>query len=494
MASESPNKEYVIYRHEKIGLLDILSLLIFRRCLLSYKFVEISDAKSVELRNVQVDSLTARTLLCQKFLSAISKPLKSFGGIIEFLLNLVAFNGGILRFILSALTGKIKIPDPEAAYYRSIIAYIDDRLDLYKSKSFIGDFPLIEPKKGRLYEEFSELTMMASKVAYENAAYIEEAVTDHWKMHFVGFYSCWNKFLNNYTTQAFIFCDKAEDANYIVLAFRGTEPFNAKDWVTDIDLSMLYMGKLGYVHLGFLKALGLQDEKDYRKGFPKDFPVEPDQPIAYYTLRAELKLLLRKHKNAKIVITGHSLGGALATIFLCLLAMHDQVDILKSLLGVLTFGQPRVGNAGFQDYVDSVMISNYYRMVYRFDIVPRVPLDIPIISPFKHGGICMYYNGWYERKEDKEVPNPNYIDPKYIIPMYLNAWGDLIKAFFLGKTQGKDFKEGIISLLYRALGLIVPGVASHSPRDYVNAGRLAKMTAKEVFYDKSFINEHETYI
>lgn len=78
--------------------------------------------------------------------------------------------------------------------------------------------------------------------------------------------------------------------------------------------------------------------------------------------------------------------------------------------------------------------------------------------------------------------------------MYLNAWGDLIKAFFLGKTQGKDFKEGIISLLYRAMGLIVPGVASHSPRDYVNAGRLAKMTAKEVFYDKSFINEHETYI
>lgn len=67
MASESPNKEYVIYRHEKIGLLDILSLLIFRRCLLSYKFVEISDAKGVELRNVQVDSLTARTLLAQIF-------------------------------------------------------------------------------------------------------------------------------------------------------------------------------------------------------------------------------------------------------------------------------------------------------------------------------------------------------------------------------------------------------------------------------------------
>lgn len=127
--------------------------------------------------------------------------------------------------------------------------------------------------------------------------------------------------------------------------------------------------------------------------------MKPDLPIPYFTLIEELKSLLTKHKSAKIVITGHSLGGALATIFPTLLAMHDQNDVLESLLGVLTtFGQPRVGDAGFRDYVDSLMGSSYYRMVYRFDIVPRVPLDIPRIAPFKHSGIYMYYNGWYTRK------------------------------------------------------------------------------------------------
>jgi len=485
MASQSPNNHYVIYRHEKIGLLHILSLLAFRRSLANYNFVECSGDKHVDLKNVQVDMHTARTLLVQKFLSVISKQLMIFGRVIELLLNLISINGGTISLMWKALTGSIKIPNSKAANYRSIIALIDDRLNFYKSESWINNFSLIELREGRLYKEYSDLAMMASKVAYENAAYIKEAVTDHWKMHFVGFYSCWNKFLNNNTTQAFIFTDKAEDAKLIVLAFRGTEPFNARDWITDIDLSCLYMGKLGYVHIGFLKALGIQDETDYQKGFPKELDVKPDQPIAYYTLREELKSLLRKHKSAKIVITGHSLGGALATIFPTLLGMHDQNDVLESLLGVLTFGQPRVGDAGFRDYVNSLMGSSYYRMVYRFDIVPRVPLDIPRIAPFKHGGICMYYNGWYTRKVVEEVPAPNYFDKEYIAPEYANAWGDLIKAFFLGITQGKYFKEGIISLLYRAMGLIVPGVASHSPRDYVNARRLSKIVTKTLFYDKS---------
>lgn len=78
--------------------------------------------------------------------------------------------------------GSIKIPNSKAANYRSIIALIDDRLNFYKSESGINNFSLIELREGRLYKEYSDLAMMASKVAYENAAYIKEAVTDHWKV------------------------------------------------------------------------------------------------------------------------------------------------------------------------------------------------------------------------------------------------------------------------------------------------------------------------
>ena len=77
-----------------------------------------------------------------------------------------------------------------------------------------------------------------------------------------------------------------------------------------------------------------------------------------------------------------------------------------------------------------------------------------------------------------DSPNPNYFNPLYQPVMYLNAWGDLFKALFIGWTHGKEYREGIVSILYRSLGLILPGIASHSPRDYVNAERLAKITNK----------------
>jgi hypothetical protein len=67
---------------------------------------------------------------------------------------------------------------------------------------------------------------------------------------------------------------------------------------------------------------------------------------------------------------------------------------------------------------------------------------------------------------------PNCFDPRYLL--YGNAWGDLFKGAFLWAKEGKDYRESAVSLLYHAAGL-----ASHSPRDYVNAIRLGSNAAKE---------------
>lgn len=74
----------------------------------------------------------------------------------------------------------------------------------------------------------------------------------------------------------------------------------------------------------------------------------------------------------------------------------------------------------------------------------------------------------------EDVPNPNYLDLTFWPTMYANAWGDLIKGTQMGKTHGEEYKEGFVSIMFRAFGLIIPGVASHSPRDYVNAARLGQ--------------------
>lgn len=58
----------------------------------------------------------------------------------------------------------------------------------------------------------------------------------------------------------FTFFNKAEDANLIVISFRGTEPFNADDWSTNFDISWYDISQTSgsrHLHVGFLEALGL---------------------------------------------------------------------------------------------------------------------------------------------------------------------------------------------------------------------------------------------
>jgi hypothetical protein len=60
----------------------------------------------------------------------------------------------------------------------------------------------------------------------------------------------------------FIFADRAEDAKAIVIAWRGTEAFNAMDWSSDFDFSWYHLEGMGNVHVGFLEALGLANRDD----------------------------------------------------------------------------------------------------------------------------------------------------------------------------------------------------------------------------------------
>uniref|UniRef100_A0A453D681 Uncharacterized protein n=1 Tax=Aegilops tauschii subsp. strangulata TaxID=200361 RepID=A0A453D681_AEGTS len=124
------------------------------------------------------------------------------------------------------VAGKMEYPDRSSASYRSLTGLIDRRVDLDRS---------IAPADSRHH---AALCVMASKVAYENEAFIRDVVTRRWQMEFVKFYNCWNEFESAYTAQAFVFCDKAgPDAELVVVAFRGTPAFDAARWRADLDPS-----------------------------------------------------------------------------------------------------------------------------------------------------------------------------------------------------------------------------------------------------------------
>ncbi|KAI3768348.1 hypothetical protein L2E82_18944 [Cichorium intybus] len=276
-------------------------------------------------------------------------------------------------------------------------------------------------------------------------------------------------------TQAFIFSDQTRDYELICVSFRGTSPFSADDWCTDLNLSWYRLGNIGQVHMGFLKALGLQKKRERCASLPEE--IEEDEhagnTFAYYKIRQILRQKLDENKNSRFIVSGHSLGGALAVLFPAILAFHNEFELLERLEGVYTFGQPRVGDKEFCRYMEDLLgVKRYFRFVYANDIIPRIPFDDSDFL-FKHFGYCYYFNSFYKGQVVNEEPNKNYFSIKVIVPMYLNAVFELVRSFVLPYTFGRYYKEGILLLGVRLFGLIVPGASAHCPQDYVNLTRLA---------------------
>lgn len=100
-------------------------------------------------------------------------------------------------------------------------------------------------------------------------------------MNFVGSYNCWNEFLKEDNTQVFVFTERAHDAKAIVVAWRGTEPFNAMDWSTDFDFSWYNFKNMGNVHVASWKRLvsPIATTKNRSEGFGTN--AEPSIPTKW---------------------------------------------------------------------------------------------------------------------------------------------------------------------------------------------------------------------
>jgi pimeloyl-ACP methyl ester carboxylesterase len=140
----------------------------------------------------------------------------------------------------------------------------------------------------------------------------------------------------NPSTGTFGFGAVRKSDNTVLIAFRGTQPDDAADFATDIDvLPQPWEFGQGEVHIGFAEA--------------------------YSGIHKELKSWLESlSSKGNVIVIGHSLGGAIAVL---------AAAALKP-TALITFGCPRVGNTVFCNSLNGVATQQFVNCC---DIIARIP-------------------------------------------------------------------------------------------------------------------------
>ncbi|KAH9167547.1 alpha/beta-hydrolase [Lactarius sanguifluus] len=164
----------------------------------------------------------------------------------------------------------------------------------------------------------------------------------------------------NLLTHAHGFVARDEVRREIVIAFRGSHEL--ADVLTDGNLVLAPLVSRGVedntacVHAGFL--------------------------VSYNSVRSVVLHAVREQLEAfpgyGVVLAGHSLGGALAS----LAALSVKSNFPWVAVRLFTFGQPRTGDAEFADLLEAIVgRDNIFRAVHTWDGVPTV---IPEYLGYRH--------------------------------------------------------------------------------------------------------------
>lgn len=154
----------------------------------------------------------------------------------------------------------------------------------------------------------------------------------------------------------------------IVLSFRGSN--NIRNWLTNLDFD--------------------QDDCNLVSGCG----VHGGFQNAWKEVAAKAKTAITSARSAnpgfKVVATGHSLGGAVATVGAANLR-KDGIPV-----DIYTFGSPRVGNAALTNFITN-QAGAEYRVTHGADPVPRLP---PAIFGYRHTSPEYWLSGGNSNKID----------------------------------------------------------------------------------------------
>ncbi|KAI9343392.1 Alpha/Beta hydrolase protein [Pilaira anomala] len=335
----------------------------------------------------------------------------------------------------------------------------------------------------------------------------------------------------------------------ILLVFRGTNPLNIQNYLTNITMNMTNVisswGPMGRVHKGFWKAMGEPKKRQtttdegnstnndqttprsttegpilkielintsvYRtivsaiQGLGKIIkfvstnlfhhvkePIDstwigPDTDIrsnSMYTQAEEhiLALIQRNEeentkrdrrrsglshgsttttskKKKRLFITGHSLGGAMGTIFLAKM-LQSKSPLLEHFAGLYTYGQPKIGDAEFSKVFSPHMTSKIFHHVYNNDIIPRTPTMWNYYTP---PGTLVYIDSAFNITI--YPPNPYTNEPVPVRQISFLHLSGLLNRYVIRRLP----RENKVRILFR---IIFPFFLNdHFPSEYTESLR-----------------------
>lgn len=182
---------------------------------------------------------------------------------------------------------------------------------------------------------------------------------------------------------------QSEDGKVVILVYRGTQPGNFINWLTDADLS--------FEKVRFNFKGDNSTAYDVHAGFYRNFRA------TQFAVGEVLDLALKgkavsdlpggsepKYTMETLYITGHSLGAAMAALMAIAIQNEPQYDRFRNALlagAVYTFGQPMIGSRELADKCteDDFIRDRLIRFIYQKDPVPHLP-PLETSHHWKHFG------------------------------------------------------------------------------------------------------------
>lgn len=169
-----------------------------------------------------------------------------------------------------------------------------------------------------------------------------------------------------------VFVVQSRDGRVVIVCYRGTEPANIVNWLTDIDIEPERVA---------IPFPGSASEFDVHGGFYRNVRATRFEVLA--TLQRALEGNSIRPDGGPVdrpcealYITGHSFGGALAALLGVMAVTEPAYEpIAERLRAVYTYGQPIVGSASLAMAADAhpFLGPNVVRYIYGNDVVTRLP-------------------------------------------------------------------------------------------------------------------------